>query len=223
MSLVGIFLKGLRIIGLAKKINRQVIRHDRILNLIEKFNIPRNAKILDLGCGDGRLLKKLSTLGFTNLYGCDIICLISTNKFKYFMIDLNSCCDLPETEFDFIISSEVIEHLHNVSNCIKIMHTALKDNAMALITYPNCQTVFTRLKFLFEGKMLRYTPKRERSNYGHLNIIPSNVFGYIIEPYFTVKNRYGSEVIWHRHKITFLPANSPLFYFDNIYLLKKND
>lgn len=34
--------------------------------------LKKDAKILDFGCGNGEILKKLKRLGFYNLYGIDI-------------------------------------------------------------------------------------------------------------------------------------------------------
>lgn len=46
---------------------------ERILRWIERHEeiIPKTAKIVDVGCGNGLLLMELANEGFTNLYGVD--------------------------------------------------------------------------------------------------------------------------------------------------------
>lgn len=43
-----------------------------IINLFKKIKPNKNSRILDIGCGRGRLLKYLKEHGFNNLYGIDI-------------------------------------------------------------------------------------------------------------------------------------------------------
>lgn len=42
------------------------------INLIEKLNLPKDAKIIDIGGGDSYLMDSLLDLGYTNLYLLDI-------------------------------------------------------------------------------------------------------------------------------------------------------
>lgn len=44
---------------------------NQIFDLLTKTNINKSSKILDVGCGDGCLLKELNELGFTFLLGID--------------------------------------------------------------------------------------------------------------------------------------------------------
>src|SRR5579885_1178119 len=46
------------------------LRRDRLPHWID--SIPKNARILDVGCAQGHLLAALSRVGYTNLSGVDI-------------------------------------------------------------------------------------------------------------------------------------------------------
>jgi SAM-dependent methyltransferase len=46
-------------------------RGDGTLLLVSKLKIRRNARILDVGCGSGKLLQRMAALGFSNLTGVD--------------------------------------------------------------------------------------------------------------------------------------------------------
>jgi 2-polyprenyl-3-methyl-5-hydroxy-6-metoxy-1,4-benzoquinol methylase len=45
---------------------------DSSLEYFLKFNIPKNAKILDIGCNYGSLIYNLYKDGYKNVYGIDI-------------------------------------------------------------------------------------------------------------------------------------------------------
>lgn len=103
-----------------------------IINLLNK---ETNRCILDLGCGNGALVKTLVNQGF-NAYGTDasetgidIASAFSPDRFA--LQDLSSD-GLPEKfaalQFDTIISTEVIEHLYDPRKFVKFCKTILEQN-----------------------------------------------------------------------------------------------
>lgn len=103
-----------------------------ILDLLDQ---NRNSLILDLGCGNGALVKQLLQKGF-NAYGTDAsekgIKIASENAEAYFALQDLSQDDLPEKfsnlKFNTIISTEVIEHLYDPRKFIQFCKQILVKN-----------------------------------------------------------------------------------------------
>jgi len=104
--------------------------------LLELINDKRNEFILDLGCGNGSLARKLIKTGFKNIYGTDAsiqgIEIAKRNvENRFYVQDLNSN-ELPESiqsiSFKIIISTEVVEHLYNPDEFIDFCKNILMKN-----------------------------------------------------------------------------------------------
>lgn len=75
---------------------------------------PKDAKIIDVGCGEGRGLRALRDLGFTNLVGIDL----STPKInkakacdlEVYEVDFHDMSRFSDREFDYLFCSHAIEH-----------------------------------------------------------------------------------------------------------------
>lgn len=46
--------------------------HAHVLDQVERLHLPKDSRILDLGCGTGALLARLQMAGYVNLTGIDI-------------------------------------------------------------------------------------------------------------------------------------------------------
>lgn len=103
--------------------------------IMELLDTNSNRTILDLGCGNGALVKALVERGF-NAYGTDAsetgIQIASTFSADRFAIQDLSSDDLPEKfaqlHFDTIISTEVIEHLYDPRKFIQFCKNILQKN-----------------------------------------------------------------------------------------------
>lgn len=115
----------------------------RMISLI-LAKAPKEAKILDVGCVGSPLLHWLSTLGFKNLFGCDLApwwswrnCLGMTAKLflnpsiRFSRRNLEKT-NYPSKTFDFITSLSVIEHGVNLENYFKEMSRLLKKGGILL-------------------------------------------------------------------------------------------
>jgi len=110
--------------------------------------LPNNKQfsLVDLGFGDGTFLKKVHDLfPLACLYGIerdiegyDIAhSLLPDIQLFNIPIDQAACSDcLQERSFDFVISSEVIEHMYDPSALFKVACFLLKPSGRLIITTP---------------------------------------------------------------------------------------
>lgn len=114
-------------------------RRAYLLDLIDK--LPRNSKILDIGCSSGIFLKELKEIGFeeSNLFGIDISEVAIKNaqqnglKNTFVMDAQNITLD---EKFDIIIASDCLEHLKEDEKALKNWYELLNKNGLAYIFVP---------------------------------------------------------------------------------------
>ncbi len=79
--------------------------------------LPHDARILEAGCGDGRILRTLSALGFSNLTGTEISAerIAAVRRRGPADVALVRSADIPfaPESFDGIVSAAVIEHVED--------------------------------------------------------------------------------------------------------------
>lgn len=103
--------------------------YDALRGLLDR---QRNRCILDLGCGNGALARRLMDDGF-DVWGVDASAsgVERANSFhpgRFFRVDISTRClpdQLREIGFDTVISTEVIEHLYNPHDLLNMARTAL--------------------------------------------------------------------------------------------------
>ncbi len=174
-----------------------------IQGLFRSFLLPKMPKILDLGCGDGRILRALrSRMPDSMLYGIDIsepnVQMLSTQGFDVSMADV-SLEKLPYEDdfFDLCLMFDTIEHLYDPDHSLKEVKRVLRQSGTFLIKTPNLGFWINRLLLAVGIQPLHTEVSRERvlgrrfkflgqgsQPVGHINI-------YTLPALLDILNLYG--------------------------------
>lgn len=157
-------------------------RHIDVCQYISRQFKDKSIRILDVGSGTGLLAKRLQALGFENIFGVDWLPLdkvTHASSFKeYHKIDLNSGAIRPlfnGTQFDLVISSDVMEHMENPTDFLRKIKDVIKPQGHIIITVPNAFNIFQRICLLLTGNTTRY--RLEKPNeFGHISLFTENIF-----------------------------------------------
>ena len=122
--------------------------------LIESL-IDNNSTILDIGCGEGELIKQLKDNKFADIRGIEIngnlvrdaiskgLSVVQGNAEN----DLNQYSD---SSYDYVILSQTLQAMYNPKI---VLHELLRIGAKAIVSFPNFGHWKVRLQLLFKGKM----------------------------------------------------------------------
>ncbi len=135
-------------------------RNKILVHLFKKYiGEGQDKKVLEIGCGNGYVLKGLQTLNY-QLTGSEIYLDGLKNVQKRInhveLIQLNALQIPFEEEFDAIGAFDVIEHIDDDISVIQQVHKALKQNGYFFITVPQYQFMWSYLDDYARHKR-RYT------------------------------------------------------------------
>ena len=124
------------------------------LLLISSWILP-SSKVLDLGCGDGELLKLLKIDKNINGYGIDNdvmnIKKSLTNDINVLQIDLDDGLgDFESNSFDYVVLAQSLQVVKNPKLLIDDM---LRVGDEIIVSFPNMGHWVARLQLLLSGKM----------------------------------------------------------------------
>ena len=109
--------------------------------MLEKYKIPKTAKIFDFGCGSGYLVGEFQKRGY-DASGSDT----SREAIEFGRqqgvknIEVVNSGEMPrEGGFDIILALDVIEHIKDDKGAIRGLERALKPGGMLVITVPAYQ------------------------------------------------------------------------------------
>lgn len=134
----------------------------------------KGGKVLEIGIGSGKLIKYLDR-SKSIYYGLDIFD-VSPLASKYGNIHLfiASATDIPLTDssMDYIISTEVLEHIKDMKRVIREIHRICKNKGLLLVSIPNN----------FSYKYVKKGPHPE-----HINNWSYKAFIEQLSPYFKLR------------------------------------
>lgn len=113
-------------------------RYNKILEMIK----PGDGNFLDYGCGWGHFAIEAEARGY-NVTGIDLseneinICKLIYPESNRLRFEQKSIQELPDNSFDIVLSSQVIEHVHNCGNYLNEINRVLKKGGRLIISTPN--------------------------------------------------------------------------------------
>lgn len=169
--------------------------HEIVFEQIQK-HLPKPSRVVDLAAGEGAFSVKLKELGH-ELLAVDG----SRDYWKASEIELqiqNLDSEFAEkilsndNKFDAVVAIEIIEHLENPFRFARECAKLLKPGGLLFLTTPNVEAVFSRLIFLYTGRLNSFG---EYETVRPAHITP--IFKWKLE---MLLGEAGFEIIWEGYK-----------------------
>ena len=144
--------------------------HEDCMAQIHALGLPKNARVLDLGAGEGAFSQRLLDAGLQvnaaelepGRFRLDVPCQnINLN------LDFH---DKWKEPFDLVVAIEILEHLNDPRHFIKNCLQTLTSNGYLLVTSPNTESWLSRIRFLRDGHFLWFD-ESDYHGYGHVTPI----------------------------------------------------
>lgn len=118
--------------------------------------MPKDAAILDLGCGSGAWLARLAAAGYTNLLGVDQAPPAGERFVRADLEEPGAALAARHGTCDLVTAIEVVEHVANQGRFWDAVAALLKPGARALVTTPNIHSLPARLRWLLSGRLRQF-------------------------------------------------------------------
>jgi 2-polyprenyl-3-methyl-5-hydroxy-6-metoxy-1,4-benzoquinol methylase len=119
-------------------------RESSVIQAIKHLDLPKDASILDVGCGDGFLFSKIESFG--KVQGVEIdSTIVSQDSVYKEHIHIGDILDLslPNESFDLILALDVIEHVSKDKEFLVTLHSLIRPNGFLIITVPTFMMLWT--------------------------------------------------------------------------------
>ncbi|CAD7772666.1 Ubiquinone biosynthesis O-methyltransferase [Candidatus Methanoperedenaceae archaeon GB50] len=200
--------------------------------------IPKEARrILDVGCGEGILGKRLLEKGVKEVVGVEIeqaVCEKARENLSMVVCGDIEKIDLPfeERYFDCIVFADILEHLKDPLSVVKKLKKHLKDSGVVVASIPNVR-YYQVINMLVDGYWtygdygildrthLRFFTKKEiLALFKNAGFEITTIAGNVAPKYYTVCNSTQAEISFGRISLKDLSSEEikDLFVFQ--YLIK---
>jgi len=187
--------------------------------------IAENARVLDIGCGDGTLIDHLARTKKCDARGLEIdmveVTLAVTHGLPVMQGDADSdLANYPDGAFDYVVLSRTLQAVEKPREVLRQM---LRIGTHAIVSFPNFGHWSLRLQLLFSGRM-PMTKTWSRMWYETPNIHPCTIKdffglcaadGYKVESWFAT-DEAGAKTPWRRDV-----SLANLFGEQGLFLLRK--
>lgn len=124
------------------------------LQIISEWIAP-GSRVLDLGCGDGTLMKHLQETCNVNGYGLEIdianIVRCIASGVNVIQCDLNAgLSDFDGDSFDYVVMTQALQAVRRPD---RLLNEMLRVGRQGIVTFPNFGHINSRLQLAFAGHM----------------------------------------------------------------------
>lgn len=121
----------------------------KIVNEIKK-DLPKNPKVLEVGCGNGFFLKALKDLNFTqNVFGVEpsykMVSKADSSIRNRIKIDVFNSNLFPKNSFDLALCFHTLDHMIDPNDFIKGANSMLKKNGYVIVVVHDTQGLSVKL------------------------------------------------------------------------------
>jgi 2-polyprenyl-3-methyl-5-hydroxy-6-metoxy-1,4-benzoquinol methylase len=129
-------------------INTSKNTHETVASLLPS---DLHAKILDIPCGAGPFLLRLSDLGYQDIVGVDIRNVLEVDKSQFVMGDMTKALDIEDSSVDTVVCIDGIEHIDTQAGFVKEISRILKNGGHFIISTPNTSAIRSRWRYFWTG------------------------------------------------------------------------
>jgi len=175
--------------------NYREFTDNSFINFCSEF-INDKSIILEIGPGDGKiaqqLIEKRPNLDYRFIDINDRRIYQKDKELKIVDISKQSL-DCHNSSIDFIICSQVIEHLHNPSNFFLQAYKALSDRGILLVKMPNFGSFFQKIKFFKDSRPFRLNGTIDDG--GHINFFTHQYLLHFLKDYYQLFKIEGDQFV----------------------------
>ena len=140
---------------------------EKLIGSLES-KLPRDAKIIDVGCNDGKFLSRLRESGFEDLYGLEPTKNMSTLAVSAGFRVYNSYLSMKKSDeiiastgkFDCVVLRQVLEHIENLSDFGSALRNLLKPNGLLVIEVPDSEAWYKSRDYSLWEEHISYFDER---------------------------------------------------------------
>ena len=159
-------------------------------------------EILDMPAGNGLLAEQLRQRGHK------VTCAdMNSQRPEYIFVNMEKPLPFADSSFDAVICLEGIEHVVEPYSLIREICRVLRPDGFVVLSLPNVQSLFCRLKFLFTGTFYQFEPEGHRHTQGRLldrghvsplSLVQLNyIFGeFGLVPQAATGDRIKKKILW---------------------------
>ncbi len=126
------------------------------IHVLTQLGITPHARILDVGCGSGKLLIKLHRRGFTDLVGIDKF-IDDDIHYTHGLRIIKGETDQIEDTYDVVLSNHSFEHLLNPREGMADLRRLMRDDGAIVLRTPNADSYACRT---YNGHWFALDPPR---------------------------------------------------------------
>lgn len=140
---------------------------EKLISSLES-KLPRDAKIIDVGCNDGKFLSRLRESGFEDLYGLEPTKNMSTLAVNAGFRVYNSYLSMKKSDeiiastgkFDCVVLRQVLEHIENLSDFGSALRNLLKPNGLLVVEVPDSEAWYKNRDYSLWEEHISYFDER---------------------------------------------------------------